>query len=76
MEIHQARRLKFALVAVLSFLTYSQAHRRELSQAISPQITVNANGGGDYTTVQAAVNAVPDGNPQHLVIRIVAGNYV
>lgn len=73
MGIH---RVKLALVAVLSFLTYSQAHRRELSQSISKQITVNANGGGDYTTVQAAVNAVPDGNPEHLVIRIFAGNYV
>jgi len=26
--------------------------------------------------VQAAVDAVPEGNPQHLVIRIIAGNYV
>lgn len=47
-----------------------------LGTAISPQIIVDAGGGGDYTTVQAAVNAVPDGNPQRLVIRIFAGNYV
>lgn len=47
-----------------------------LENAVPQQIIVDASGRGDYTSVQAAVNAVPDGNPQHLVIRIFAGNYV
>lgn len=47
-----------------------------VSYAISQQIVVDANGLGDYTTVQGAVDAVPAGNPQKIVIRINAGNYV
>jgi pectin methylesterase-like acyl-CoA thioesterase len=44
--------------------------------AMSQQIVVDANGLGDYTTVQGAVDAVPAGNPQKVVIRINAGDYV
>ncbi|KAG0631075.1 hypothetical protein M758_1G225600 [Ceratodon purpureus] len=44
--------------------------------AISHQIVVDANGLGDFTTVQGAVDAVPAGNPQKIVIRINAGDYV
>ena len=47
-----------------------------MGYATSPQIVVDANGLGDYTTVQDAVDAVPPGNPQKVVIRISAGNYV
>lgn len=77
---------KLAVVAFLSLLTLcpeceargvqDSISRRILLQAIPQQIVVDASGRGDYTTVQAAVDAVPDDNPQHLVIRIVAGNYV
>lgn len=39
------------------------------------QIVVDANGLGDFLSVQAAVDAVPAENPLRVVIRINAGNY-
>jgi pectinesterase len=38
-------------------------------------ITVAKDGSGQYSTVQAAVNAVPAGNSQRVVIRIAPGTY-
>jgi hypothetical protein len=38
-------------------------------------ITVDQRGGGQYTTVQAAVNAVPDGNFQWVRIHVRQGSY-
>lgn len=38
-------------------------------------ITVAADGSGDHRTLQAAIDAVPDGNKQRLVIRIKPGTY-
>ncbi|KAK8622506.1 hypothetical protein V6N13_117416 [Hibiscus sabdariffa] len=38
-------------------------------------IIVDINGGGDYTSVQEAVNAVPDGNSKWVVIHIKKGIY-
>ncbi|KAH7352229.1 hypothetical protein KP509_19G035800 [Ceratopteris richardii] len=38
-------------------------------------ITVSKSGGADFTTVQAAVNAVPSNNKQRVVIQIAAGTY-
>ena len=38
-------------------------------------IRVSADGSGDHSTVQAAIDAVPDGNNQRIVIRIKPGTY-
>jgi hypothetical protein len=56
---------------------------RELSQAssfnqsmyISRYIVVDKNGGGHYTSVQEAVDAVPDYNSKWVFIQINAGLY-
>ena len=39
-------------------------------------ITVDANGGGHFRSVQAAVNAVPDNNRMNVLIQISAGCYM
>lgn len=38
--------------------------------------TVDANGNGKYKTIQAAVDAVPEGNKKRIVINIKPGTYV
>lgn len=38
-------------------------------------VTVNSSGGGDFTTVQAAINSVPDGNGNWIQISVKAGFY-
>lgn len=38
-------------------------------------ITVNADGTGDFKTIQAAVDSVPDGNSNACIIQIAAGRY-
>ncbi|XP_044964587.1 probable pectinesterase 66 isoform X2 [Hordeum vulgare subsp. vulgare] len=42
---------------------------------VARTITVDQNGGGDYRTVQSAVNAVPDGNRQWVRIYVKQGSY-
>src|ERR1044072_7316347 len=39
-------------------------------------ITVDVNGGGDFQSVQDAVNAVPDNNRMNVFIQISAGYYM
>lgn len=39
-------------------------------------VTVDINGSGDYKSVQAAVNAVPENNTLNVTIRISPGYYV
>ncbi|KAM0014130.1 putative pectinesterase [Helianthus debilis subsp. tardiflorus] len=39
-------------------------------------ITVNVNGSGDYSTVQAAVDSVSANNRKNILIHISAGVYV
>lgn len=38
-------------------------------------ITVNVNGGGQFSSVQDAVNDVPDNNTMNVLIKISAGKY-
>lgn len=46
-----------------------------LSLSDSIDIIVAANGSGDYETVQDAIDAIPDNNPERLIIYIRNGNY-
>ena len=57
------RKLLFFLLLALPALAQRQ------------QLTVAADGSGDYRTVQAAFDAVPDGNATWLTIRIKPGTY-
>ena len=59
-------RMTFALAACCSASRLSAAART---------ITVAADGTADYRTVQAAVDAVPDGNAEPVVIHIRPGTY-
>lgn len=42
---------------------------------VSRTITVDHQGGGDFTLVQSAVNSVPDGNRDWIKIHVNAGSY-
>ena len=43
--------------------------------ALAPDLVVAVDGSGDFATVQAAVDSVPEGNTQRLVILVRAGVY-
>ncbi len=45
------------------------------SSAIGSAITVAADGSGDFTTVQGAIDSVPAGNNARIVITVKKGNY-
>ncbi|KAI5008492.1 hypothetical protein ZWY2020_009540 [Hordeum vulgare] len=45
------------------------------SARVARTITVDQGGGGDYRTVQSAVDAVPDGNTQWVKIHVKQGSY-
>src|SRR4051812_30911488 len=55
------------LILSISFLFYSAAAQKK--------ITVAKDGSGNYTSVQAALDAVPEGNKQKLVIFVKKGTY-
>ena len=45
------------------------------TQAAAKTLTVAADGSGDFSSVQAAIDAVPDGNQNRLLIQIQPGTY-
>ncbi|CAM6099791.1 unnamed protein product [Calypogeia fissa] len=47
-----------------------------ISSSRFASVTVDQNGSGDFTTVQGAIDAVPESNTQRVVIRIFPGTYV
>ncbi|KAH0781894.1 hypothetical protein KY290_001492 [Solanum tuberosum] len=57
--------------------SFVEASNRKLVQisASKPNAVVSASGGGQYKTIQEAVNAVPKNNPTPFVILIKAGTY-
>lgn len=48
---------------------------RKLLDVSKVIVVSQVNGDGDYTTVQAAINAVPDNNAKWILIRVKAGTY-
>lgn len=42
---------------------------------ISKTITVNKNGGADFSSIQAAINSIPDYNNQWIKVQVAAGVY-
>ncbi|XP_006658052.3 probable pectinesterase 66 [Oryza brachyantha] len=62
--------LLLLLLGVASFITTSSA-----SSPVSRTFTVDQRGGGDFRSVQSAVNFVPDGNREWIRIHVKAGSY-
>lgn len=48
---------------------------RVRSVSIAKSVYVDASGGGDFATVQAAISSVPDNNAQWIRIHVKAGTY-
>lgn len=72
------RRRDVLLAGVLAGLAGASAGAREASAGTGrgASITVAADGSGDVTTVQAAVDAVPPGNAAPFTVKIRPGTYV
>ncbi|KAK6935178.1 Pectinesterase, catalytic [Dillenia turbinata] len=56
--------------------TTSKHHRKWVGPIGHRVITVDARGSGDFLSVQAAVDSIPDNNRQNVLIHISAGCYV
>ncbi|XP_044327812.1 probable pectinesterase 66 [Aegilops tauschii subsp. strangulata] len=69
-------RAPFCLVVVVGVLLLLRWPASSLASVqVARTITVDQLGGGDYTTVQSAVDAVPDGNSQWVKIYVKHGSY-
>jgi pectinesterase len=69
------RRRSVLLAGALAGLAGATATARSASAWPGPYITVAADGSGDVSTIQAAVDAVPSGNAAPFTVKIKAGQY-
>ena len=67
----------YTTILVFVFFSFSTANAQTLTDELAAvaDITVDINGGGDYTTVQAALSAIPDSNDQWKVVFVKTGTY-
>ncbi|XP_048554942.1 probable pectinesterase 66 isoform X2 [Triticum urartu] len=69
-------RAPFCLLLVVGVLLLLRWPASSLASVqVARTITVDQRGGGDYTTVQSALDAVPDGNSQWVKIYVKQGSY-
>lgn len=67
----------FLFIFTANSLNFTSKHTHKWVGPIGHRnITVDANGNGDYTTVQAAVDSVSSDNRKNIFIHIAAGVYV
>uniref|UniRef100_A0A8R7PB65 pectinesterase n=2 Tax=Triticum urartu TaxID=4572 RepID=A0A8R7PB65_TRIUA len=64
-----------SLVAVVVVLLLRWPALSSAQAPVSRTITVDSQGGGDFWSVQSAVNLVPDGNREWVRIHVRAGSY-
>ncbi|MEU7867214.1 pectinesterase family protein [Dactylosporangium sp. NPDC049140] len=69
------RRRSVLLAGALAGIAGATATARSASAWPGPYITVAADGSGDVSTIQAAVDAVPPGNPGPFTVKIRPGEY-
>ncbi|WP_432971997.1 pectinesterase family protein [Dactylosporangium sp. CA-233914] len=69
------RRRSVLLAGALAGIAGTVAAAREASAWPGPYITVAADGSGDVSTIQAAVDAVPPGNAEPFTVKIRPGTY-
>ena len=67
--------LSFLVALLLTGLSHTGIGNTPVAQAATTKIIVAQDGSGNYTTVQAAVNAVPANNTTRVVIYIKNGTY-
>lgn len=73
MHHHFLKTIAYALAVFCCSTGHTQTLSEEL--AAVADIVVDINGTGDYTTVQAGLNAVPDSNDQWIVVFVKKGFY-
>jgi len=65
------KKLNFFVLFIIGLLTFNQS----FAQNFSPDIVVDINGTGNFTTIQAAINAVPSNSTKKTIIYIKRGLY-
>jgi len=70
------RKVLFVSVLMVQIFVYARGNDGLLQDLAGKfEIVVDKGGTGDYTTVQAAIDAVPDNSPQRTVVLIKKGKY-
>jgi pectinesterase len=69
------RRRSVLLAGALAGIAGATASARSASAWPGPYLTVAADGSGDVSTIQAAVDLVPSGNPGPFTLKIQPGTY-
>lgn len=67
--------LCYAAAAAIPSTNSTKCHHKWVGPSGHLSFTVDARGAGDFLSVQAAVDAVPDNNTKNVLIKIKAGCY-
>lgn len=59
------KKLDFLVLFIVGLLSFTQS----TAQSFNPDIVVDINGTGDFTSIQAAINAVPAGTPTIIYVK-------
>jgi pectin methylesterase-like acyl-CoA thioesterase len=59
------KKLDFIVLFIIGLLSFNQS----TAQSFSPDIVVDINGTGNFTSIQAAINAVPAGTPTIIYVK-------
>jgi pectinesterase len=63
------------LIGILALLNFGVVAPAKTAPALPPDITVAADGSGDFKTVQDALNSIPRDNKQRMIVLIKDGVY-
>ncbi|GAV88205.1 Pectinesterase domain-containing protein, partial [Cephalotus follicularis] len=63
------------LIVTISVTNYTKHHHQWIGPVGHRNITVDVNGAGEFLSVQAAIDAVPEYNTKSVLIQIFAGYY-
>ncbi len=67
--------MRFPILALLGAGLLAASVSAQAALPVKPDLTVAADGSGDFTTVQAAVASVPKGNHERVIILVKDGVY-
>jgi len=59
------KKLNFLVLLIIGLLSFNHSK----AQSFTPDIVVDINGTGDFTSIQAAFNAVPAGTPTIIYVK-------
>lgn len=74
-SVKMALAVLVAVLASMAAMPLGRCHGDAVRAVVVRSIVVSRNGGGDFTSVQSAVDSVPFGNDQWIRVHVAAGVY-